>query len=105
MPHDIAGGRLWNKRWGLPKLTKGQKENRRKQQALIRDNRSILRMAARLQPEQPVVLERALPPWQLQRMRSKLEAPLEQVGARLQFRPHALAAARLIAIDLTVFSR
>lgn len=78
-PSCAPGGRLWNKPWGLPTLSRGQKENRRKRQQQIRENLSILRMAARLQPEERVRLERPLPLWQEERMRNKLALALQQV--------------------------
>ncbi len=48
--HKPTGGRLWNKPWGIPKLTKTQKENRRKQTADVRNTVEVLKLAAARDP-------------------------------------------------------
>mmetsp|Transcript_32173 Transcript_32173/g.91288 ORF Transcript_32173/g.91288 Transcript_32173/m.91288 type:complete len:85 (-) Transcript_32173:390-644(-) len=41
------GGRLWNKPWGLKRMTKTQKENRKKTAELVVRNSEVLKMAAK----------------------------------------------------------
>jgi hypothetical protein len=53
-----TGGRLWNKPWGLPRLTKTQKENRRKTNQEVKKNMSVLKAAAAAQSPIPIRLAR-----------------------------------------------
>lgn len=61
-------------RWGLPRLTRTRKENRRKDIKLFNQNIDILKAAAHMQPEVSVQLSRPLPQWQVDRMRRRLES-------------------------------
>lgn len=42
--------RLWNKPWGLPKVTQTRKANRKKANDLIRQNQAVLKEAAAKDP-------------------------------------------------------
>lgn len=44
--------RLWNKPWGLPKVTQTRKANRKKANNLIRQNQDVLKEAAAKDPQQ-----------------------------------------------------
>lgn len=46
-----TGGRLWNKPWGLPKVTQTRKANRRRANNLIRQNQDVLKEAAAKDPQ------------------------------------------------------
>jgi hypothetical protein len=70
-------------RWGLPRLTRTRKENRKKDIKLFNQNIDILKAAAHMQPEVPVQLARPLPQWQVDRMRRRLESAQVR-GFRLQ---------------------
>lgn len=67
-----TGGRIWNKRWGLPRLTRTRKENRKKEVAIFNQNIDVLKAAEHLQPDVPVRLARPLPQWQQALMKAKL---------------------------------
>lgn len=69
-------------RWGLPRLTRTRKENRRKDIKLFNQNIDILKAAAHMQPEVPVQLYKPLPQWQIDRMRQRLEAAQEEINIR-----------------------
>lgn len=69
-------------RWGLPRLTRTRKENRRKDIKLFNQNIDILKAAAHMQPEVPVQLYKPLPQWQMDRMRQRLEAAQEEINIR-----------------------
>jgi hypothetical protein len=86
-----TGGRIWNKRWGLPRLTQTRKENRKKDIKLFNQNLDILKAAQHLQPEVPVRLLKPLPDWQRVQMKNKLE----KAQRLLNLRGHALPRADL----------
>eukprot|EP00951_Prasinocladus_malaysianus_P047285 scaffold649737_cov45-Prasinocladus_malaysianus.AAC.1 len=44
--YKTTGGRLWNKPWGVARLSKTQKENRRKKAAFMKANSDVLKAAA-----------------------------------------------------------
>ena len=44
--------RLWNKPWGLPKISRTRKANRRKQNNLILSNEAVLQEAKAREPKQ-----------------------------------------------------
>jgi hypothetical protein len=67
-----TGGRIWNKRWGLPRLTRTRKENRRTDVRIYNNNMNVLKAAEALQPEIPVRLLQPLPDWQCKRMATRL---------------------------------
>lgn len=50
----ITGGRLWNKPWGLPKFTKGQKRNKRHNDYQTAQNKDVIILANLLDPGKPV---------------------------------------------------
>lgn len=77
-----TGGRIWNKRWGLPRLTPTRKENRKKDLNIFNQNINVLKSAAHLEPEVPVRLSRPLPQWQAARMRRRLENAQEEINIR-----------------------
>lgn len=45
-----TGGRAWNKKWGLPRLSRTQKENRVKQRKEEQGIRALLKEAAERDP-------------------------------------------------------
>jgi len=45
-----TGGRLWNKPWGLPPLTKTQIRNRKKENNIVQQTLTALRLAAANEP-------------------------------------------------------
>jgi len=49
--HSQTHCRLWNKPWGLPKLTQTRKANRKKANNAIRANESVLKEAAARDPK------------------------------------------------------
>lgn len=50
-----TGGRLWNKPWGIPKLTVKQKRNQKKNAMHTRRNVEILKLAEALQPARHIL--------------------------------------------------
>jgi hypothetical protein len=91
-----TGGRLWNKPWGLPRLSRTRRANRRKNLALFNKNISVLRAAAAAEPEVPVRLNTPLPQWQKRHMARQLENAqrlLNWRGAADLLPPIAAAAA------------
>ena len=48
----VTGGRLWNKPWGIPKLTKTQKRNRKKNKMHALRNIDILELAELREPKE-----------------------------------------------------
>lgn len=46
----VTGGRLWNKPWGIPKMTTTQRRNRKKNKAQIERNIAILKLAEKMDP-------------------------------------------------------
>lgn len=46
-----TGGKLWNKPWGIPKTTRTQKGNKRKNKLQIARNLDALRLAKKYSPE------------------------------------------------------
>eukprot|EP00878_Enallax_costatus_P010146 GHUV01010591.1.p2 GENE.GHUV01010591.1~~GHUV01010591.1.p2 ORF type:complete len:140 (+),score=46.22 GHUV01010591.1:957-1376(+) len=90
-----TGGRIWNKRWGLPRLTQTRKENRRKEIRVFNQNIEILKAAAYLQPEVPVRIAQPLPDWQQQLMKARLDKSQHLLNARGSLLPPAAAAAMM----------
>jgi hypothetical protein len=88
-----TGGRVWNKPWGLPRLTRTRKANRRKSIALFNKNISLLKAAAAAEPAVPVRLERPLPPWQRRQMARHLEKAARLINWRGGLLPPLAAAA------------
>lgn len=86
-----TGGRIWNKRWGLPKLSRTRKENRKKDIQIYNQNIDILKAAEHLQPEVPVRLMQPLPGWQREVMRKRLELAQRLLNARGSLIPAAAA--------------
>jgi hypothetical protein len=70
---NTKGGRLWNKPWGLPRISRTRKANRKKDIKIFQQNLSVLKAAAQLQPETPVRLYKPLPQWQREIMKRKME--------------------------------
>lgn len=90
-----TGGRIWNKRWGLPKLTRTRKENRKKDIRLFNQNIDILKAAEHLQPEVPVRLAQPLPGWQREQMKKRLEQAQMLINTRGTLLPAAAAEAMM----------
>jgi hypothetical protein len=90
-----TGGRIWNKRWGLPKLTRTRKENRKKDIRLFNQNIEILKAAEYLQPEVPVRLAQPLPGWQREQMKKRLEQAQVLLNSRGTLLPAAAAEAMM----------
>jgi hypothetical protein len=67
-----TGGRIWNKPWGLIRLSPTRKANRRKNLALFNKNISILKAAAAAEPAEPVRLNAPLALWRQQQMAKHL---------------------------------
>ena len=44
-----TGGRLWNKPWGVKKLSATQRENRKKQGTRMKVNSEVLKLAAEVE--------------------------------------------------------
>eukprot|EP00879_Flechtneria_rotunda_P024846 GHRR01026365.1.p1 GENE.GHRR01026365.1~~GHRR01026365.1.p1 ORF type:complete len:143 (+),score=31.43 GHRR01026365.1:713-1141(+) len=83
-----TGGRIWTKRWGLPKLSRTRKENRKKDIKIYNQNMEILKAAGALQPQLPVRLWKPLPDWQVERMKLRLEQAqrlLNMIGGSMSF--------------------
>jgi hypothetical protein len=88
-----TGGRIWNKPWGLPRLSATRKANRRKNLALFNRNVSVLKAAAALEPSPPVRLDRPLPDWQRRQMARHVERARQLLNWRGSLLPPAAAAA------------
>lgn len=88
-----TGGRVWNKPWGLPRLSKTRKANRRKNVALFRRNVSVLKAAEALEPAEPVRLPSPLPAWQRREMAKHLERAQRILNWRSSLLPPTAAAA------------
>lgn len=78
--YKTTGGKAWNKPWGLKKLSRCQKRNRREDRRLIHRNLSVVKMASSLQPETPVQIYRPLADWQIKRMKTRLEEVRKQMN-------------------------
>ena len=88
-----TGGRVWNKPWGLPRLSATRKANRRKNLALFNKNVSVLKAAAALEPPEPVRLDRPLPQWQQRQMAKHLGRAQQVLNWRGSLLPPAAATA------------
>lgn len=77
-----TGGRIWNKRWGLPRLTRTRKENRKKEIDIFNRNIDVLKAAEYLQPDIPVRLAQPLPQWQQTLMKAKLNKAQQLLNLR-----------------------
>jgi hypothetical protein len=88
-----TGGRVWNKPWGLPRLTRTRKANRRKNLALFNKNVSVLKAAAAREPADPVRLDTPLPQWQRREMARHIERARRLLNWRGTLLPPAAAAA------------
>jgi hypothetical protein len=88
-----TGGRVWNKPWGLPRLTRTRKANRRKNLALFNKNISLLKAAAAAEPPVPVRLDRPLPQWQQREMARRLVQAQRLLNWRGGLLPPMAAAA------------
>ena len=91
-----TGGRIWNKPWGLPRLSKTRKANRRKNLALFQRNVSVLKAAAALEPADPVRLPSPLPAWQRREMTKHLARAQRLLNWRNSLLPPAAAAAAAV---------
>ena len=87
-----TGGRIWNKPWGLPRLTRTRKANRRKNMALFNKNISILKAAAAAEPQQPIRLNTPLPEWQRRHMARQLARARRALNWQGTLLPPAAAA-------------
>jgi hypothetical protein len=54
-----TGGKLWNKRWGVPSLSPTRKANRKESQGIIQKNLSVIKAAAAAEPAVHLKLPRA----------------------------------------------
>jgi len=97
--YKTTGGRIWNKPWGLPRLSKTRKANRRKNLKLFNKNVSVLKAAAAQEPADPVRLNTPLPLWQRQQMAKHLEKAQQLLNWRGNLLPPAAAAAAAAAKD------
>lgn len=88
-----TGGRIWNKPWGLPRLTRTRKANRRKNLALFNKNISVLRAAAAAEPEEPIRLNSPLPMWQQRQMAKHLQKAQKLLNWQGSLLPPSAAAA------------
>lgn len=88
-----TGGRVWNKPWGLPRLTRTRKANRRKNMQLFNKNISVLKAAEALEPAQPVRLNGPLPHWQRKYMAKHLAKAQQLLNWKGSLLPAAAAAA------------
>ncbi|KAI8462634.1 MAG: hypothetical protein J3K34DRAFT_475954 [Monoraphidium minutum] len=88
-----TGGRVWNKPWGLPRLSATRKANRRKNLALFNKNISVLKAAAAAEPAEPFRLDAPLPQWQRQQMAAHLRRAQQLINWRGSMLPAAAAAA------------
>jgi hypothetical protein len=88
-----TGGRIWNKPWGLPRLTRTRKANRRKNLALFNKNISVLKAAAAQEPAEAVRLNAPLPQWQRRYMLKQLDRAQQLLNWRGTLLPPAAAAA------------
>lgn len=86
-----TGGRIWNKRWGLPRLSQTRKENRKKDIKIFNQNIEILKAAQHLQPDVPVRLAQPLPQWQQDMLKTKLDRAQRLLNLRGSLLPPAAA--------------
>lgn len=88
-----TGGRIWNKPWGLPRLSRTRKANRRKNLALFNRNVGILKAASAAEPLEPVRINTPLPDWQRRHMARHLARAQRAANWRDGLLPPAAAAA------------
>lgn len=86
---NTKGGRKWNKPWGLPRLSRYQRRNRRIDIKIFNSNLSILKRAAACQPEVPVRLHTPLPDWQLKRLKRFLNKAQQMMNWQASLLPPA----------------
>lgn len=96
-----GGGRLFNKPWGMLRMSRTRKANRAKNMRIFNRNMSILKAAEHLEPPTPFKLYQPLPEWKRARMVKQVQQTQQLINWRSTFMsPAAGAAMQAAARDM-----